>query len=372
MTYIKIIPILIMSLALAACGNQTDPGLPPQRAPVDVTTGTATVVRANLIYTTVQSAVVKPRVMQNLVFGISGSLTAIHAGMNDFIRQGGLLAVLDPADHLARIARSEIDMQILEIRKLQREVEATNVSNNLTAAMNAYNSAVREYNAVPSAANLQARERASATYQQAQWSSELFRLNSLIFDQDYERAHEAHELLVGNLDSAILAAPTNGFILFDATISVGDRAEPNTPLFSFVRSADLLLHISSREAMHLRGQERIIVVIENVSYEAYAYEPVRGDAVWATSIPVTQVYLAFRQAPDDVPSGSTVSAGITIEKTDALAVPRRSIRSIGGVATVEILEGDLVVSVPVQTGIVSGDLVEIISGLSEGDTIIVG
>jgi len=354
-----------MILILSSCGPQPAPNPIPARNPVEFTPETATVIRTDLAYETVQSAIATPRITENLSFEVTGTVIGIYAGMLDFVRQGEVLAEVDPADHLALIERSEISMQMLEIRKQQREVDAIASGNTLNDARDAYNTARR-------VGDRDRISRAQVTLQRAELNIELAKLNDMIFDLDYEKAHEAHDLLVSNLEKTSLVAPTDGYILFDANLAIGDIAEPRTAVFTFASTEDILLHITSREAIHFQGQENVNVTIDDKSYKAYTYTPVRGDTVWAANIPMTQTFLAFRSAPRDVPADSTVSVQILVERANALAVPRRSIRTIAGNTSVDVLDGDFIVSVPVELGIISGGLVEVLSGLSEGDIVIVG
>jgi len=314
---------------------------------------------------------VRPRVIQNLAFGVQGILTETYVGMSEFVKQGDALAEVDESLHLEAIEKSAVNMQIQDIRKRQREIDAASFEQSLNSARSAYTSAENAYNANRSSDNLNARNSALSRFQQAEMNRDLFNLNTILFNTDYERFSYAHEQVVAGLEKCLMTAPVDGQILHDALLSAGDQAEPRTTVFSFVSAEDTLLHITSRAAMNLRGQDKITIIIDGKDYEAYTYEPGRGDAVWSANIPINQVFLAFVNAPDLLVD-SNVSALIIIEKANVLVVPRRSIRSFGGVTTIDVMDGDEIISVPVQIGIISGDLVEVISGLSEGDVVVVG
>lgn len=370
--YMKTISaLLVMSIVFifASCGTQpasvSSPVSLPVSNPVEYTPETASVIRTNLSYSTVQSAVAIPRVTQDLSFGMSGTISLINVGMLDFVREGDVLAELDPADYLDRIERNEIDMQMLELRKQMRELDESNYEYTLSDARDAYNNA-RRYG------NRDNINRRLLAIQRAELNIEIARLNDIIFELDYEKAHESREQLISNIDKTILMAPSDGYILYDATLVAGDTVESKTPVFTFVSTSDILLHITSRDAIHFRGQERVNVTIGDASYVATVYTPVRSDAVWASKIPSSQMFLEFRNAPSDVEVDSTVLTNIRIEKENALAVPRRSIRTITGSTYVDVLEGDSIINIEVELGIVSGGLVEIVSGLSEGDIVVVG
>jgi len=349
----------------ASCGFQPAPNPVPVSNPVEYTPETALVTRTDLSYSTVQSAVAVSRVVENLSFEVTGTITQIHVGRHDFVRQGDVLAEVDPADHMALIERSEINMQLLELRKQQRELDARSSEFSLEDAREAYN-------AVRRGGNRDLINRRQLAVQRAELNYEMSKLNDMIFEKDYVRDHDAYDLLVENLEKTSMVAPTDGYILFDASLAIGDIAEPKTAMFAFVSTAEILLHITSRDAIHFQGQENVKVTIGDESYIAYSYSPVRGDAVWSTNIPMTQALLAFRYAPRNLRADSTVSVRILIERANALTIPRRSIRTFAGETSVDLLDGDYIINVPVELGIASGNLVEVISGLSEGDIVIVG
>jgi len=354
-----------MSLILTSCESQPASNPLPISTPVEFTPETALVIRTDLSYTAVQFAEVVPRVVQKLTFGLSGTLTEIHAGMHDFVRQGEVLAELDPADYLAHIERNEINMQILEIRKQQRDYDSLSSEYSLIDAREAYNLARRR-------GNRDIINRRQLSLRRLELSAELSKLNDMLFELDYEKAYEEHALLLSNFDRTTLVAPTDGYILFDTTLDIGDNVEANAEVFSFVSTSDILLHITSREAVHFQGQENMNVTIDDETYRASSYTPVRGDTIWRSDIPLTQAFLAFRFPPMYVQADSTVSTKILLERANTLAIPRRSIRTFAGDTSVDVLDGDLIVNVPVELGIVDGGLVEVISGLSEGDVVIIG
>jgi len=358
---------LAMSLVFifASCGYQPASNPVPAGKPVELTPETVSVIRTDLIYETLQSAEAVPRMVQNLSFGVTGPVTQIHVGRLDFVRQGDVLAELDPADHMELIERGEINMHLLDLRKQQRELDARTSEYTLEDAREAYNAARR-------GGNRDTINRRQLALQRAELTYEMSKLNDILFEKDYVREREAYDLLLESLEKTVMIAPTDGYILYNASLAIGDIAESKTVIFSFVSTADILLHITSRDAVHYQGQDNINVTFEDKSYRAYSYLPAKGDAVWANNIPLTQAFLAFHYAPGNIEAESTVSVRIHIERLNVLAVPRRSIRTYAGETSVDILDGDYIINVPVELGIASGNLVEVISGLSEGDIVFVG
>ena len=359
------ITVISVLFFLVSCAPQPVSGSLPSEGTDEYPHVTTSVIRTDLVYTTLQSAAPVPRVVQNLTFGISGDITEVYVGVDGFVKAGAILAELDPADHLARIERSEIDLQILEVRKQQRDNDLINANNSLIDARAALNIA----RARGIRANI---DRAQVTLRRVELNIELLELQNETFKLDYENSHEAHNQLVSDLEKTVMKAPSDGYILFYTDLNIGERAERDTVIFDFACNADFLLQITSREAIHLQGQENIKATINDVSYNVFSYIPVRGDNVWSARVPpTTQVFLAFRYFPYNLQLDQMISVGIMIEKKNVLAIPRRSIRYINGETSVDVLDGDTIINIPIELGIVSGDLVEVTSGLSDGDIVII-
>lgn len=73
-----------------------------------------------------------------------------------------------------------------------------------------------------------------------------------------------------------------------------------------------------------------------------------------------------------LPNMSASASIITGVKEDVLAVPTAAIQTINGQTTVRVLKNGQITSVPVVTGATSDTDTEIVSGLNEGDTVVVG
>jgi HlyD family secretion protein len=107
-------------------------------------------------------------------------------------------------------------------------------------------------------------------------------------------------------------------------------------------------------------------------------EPIRTriSAVSDTIDPATRTYLVKMRVPNpDYVLKAGVFAHIEIvptAKTDALLVPRIAIRSEDGRTRVFLVEDGRAVAAPVQIGIVSESVAEVLSGIAEGDEVIVG
>jgi membrane fusion protein (multidrug efflux system) len=122
------------------------------------------------------------------------------------------------------------------------------------------------------------------------------------------------------------------------------------------------VQVGDRALLHVGGfTEPIETTISSV-----------GDAV----DPDTRTYEVRMRVPNpDLRFKGGIFAHVEIEprpKPDALLIPRAALRTEAGRSRVLTVREGLAVAVPVRIGIVSGDVVEILDGLDEGEHVIVG
>jgi RND family efflux transporter MFP subunit len=92
-----------------------------------------------------------------------------------------------------------------------------------------------------------------------------------------------------------------------------------------------------------------------------------------TGVVTYNAYITFVSPPPDIKPGMSASVTIqTARHDDVLSVPTTAIQTTSGTPTVRVLKNGQVTSVEVETGITSDADTEILSGLSEGETVITG
>jgi hypothetical protein len=73
-----------------------------------------------------------------------------------------------------------------------------------------------------------------------------------------------------------------------------------------------------------------------------------------------------------VKAGMTGTANVILaSKQNVLVVPNMAIRSVSGQRGVQVLKGGEIVETPAQFGLSNDTLTEVVSGLAEGDTIVI-
>ena len=84
------------------------------------------------------------------------------------------------------------------------------------------------------------------------------------------------------------------------------------------------------------------------------------------------VTVSLSKAPESVKTGMTANLNIIVnERKDVLTVPNRAVKTVNKRKVVTVLKNGQQVVVPVQTGVSNDSLTEIVSGLQEGDVVVI-
>lgn len=172
-----------------------------------------------------------------------------------------------------------------------------------------------------------------------------------------------------------IVAPLTGTVS-QRSVEVGERVARGAPLFTVVRSdvLELAAAVSSRLASGLLPGQTVRFTADGRDFQG------RVARVSPTIDPATRSITVYIQIPNEGGrlKGGTFATGRVIGRTisDALVIPTSAVKQSqgDGVPFVYRLEGTVIGQVNVQLGIAddAAGVVQILSGLSEGDRIIVG
>ncbi|MFH1650780.1 MAG: efflux RND transporter periplasmic adaptor subunit [Chloroflexota bacterium] len=179
------------------------------------------------------------------------------------------------------------------------------------------------------------------------------------------------------LDEATITAPFAGVVA-----SVGAKEDER------ITSANTIVHLMDTGTLELvvemdeidipnvaSGQEA------NIDVDALPDTAFSGEVVYVYPVPFESggIVLFNTKIEINIPPGSPLRVGmsatadiITAKRTDVLQVPSRAVyRDDNGQYLVKVRENDQDVEKPVVPGIDNGIMAEIVSGLSEGETVVV-
>lgn len=179
------------------------------------------------------------------------------------------------------------------------------------------------------------------------------------------------DTLQKQLDDTKLLSPVAG-VVTAVQVHVGDTVDPTRPVVSLAQSGAPMV------AVDLTDQEAQKVAVGQAAHVSLGGgAPI--DATIASMSPNTaagvgKTALLKLTWPSDAPTiGSAAEVAIvTQHKDNVLLVPKKAVRSAGTRKFIQYMNGTSRKVSNVEVGITSGDMVEITSGLTEGQVVVVG
>lgn len=140
----------------------------------------------------------------------------------------------------------------------------------------------------------------------------------------------------------------------------------NNPLVSF--------NLSEIDVPHVKIGQKATVTLDSLSGKTFTGKVVSVDKIGQVTNGVTNYPIIIQldtQAEQFLPNMAAATAIITDSKDNVLIVPSQAVRTSGEQSVVRVVRGGQVQEVPVEVGFSSDINTEIISGLSEGDEVII-
>jgi len=375
--------LILVFFALAACGKEpAQPVKPPEPKVVrDVTIGVVTT--AGVDEAAEVMGTVKSRTTTTLSSKIVGKILAMHAREGGEVQAGQVLVELDDSDIAAQVRRAEAGV---------REAES---------AIPEVDRAIAAANAGQAAAEAQ-RDLAAATLARYQRLLERKSVAPLEYDQvvarhkaavaDVERAvaeRQALEAKRQQIQARIESARaevasiqvTQGYAKIAAPISgvvtvkhadVGSLAAPGAPLLTLEDSRRYWLEVAVPEsqAARIRRRQSLAVQVEAAGISTTA----TVSEIIPTADPTTRTTLVRLDLPASpkLRSGLFGRAWVPVGRRQAIQVAREAIIERGQLQGVYVIGKDDIARFRlVRTGAASLGDVEILSGLTGGELVVV-
>lgn len=179
--------------------------------------------------------------------------------------------------------------------------------------------------------------------------------------------------------SSIVSAPMSGIItniiyapgmMISASADSGQRIAviqaEGTPLASF--------NISEIDVSQVKVGQKATIKLDSISDKTFTGKVLSIDRIGTVTSGVTSypAVVQFDTGASDILPNMAATASIILEtKSDVLLVPSSVIQRQGDQNIVRVMRGKQEQSVTVETGLVSDTQTEIISGVSEGDEVVV-
>ena len=319
--------------SVACDGNDGEKDKEEQGAPKSVPVETIAVAHADLRETIVSTSTVDSRNAVDVVAEIPGTVVELAKEQGDPVTKG---------QQLARVSREELSLGVQTaksaVARLEREVERLRP--------------LFEKGILP-----------RQQYDDAQYRLE-------------EARTEQRRANMSASDRRV-TAPTDGVIAI-RYVNLGQQVATGTPLFRIVQPQDLVVHVNLPESSLAKIHEGQLAYLSSdaVGEDEFASKvekisPVVDPRTGTVRVTLTLADLEPEKAAKLRP-GMFVKAFIVTEaRTGVLAIPRRAVSRSDDGPFVFVVSGGAASRRPVQLGVAEGARVEIVEGLTDGESVVV-
>lgn len=352
---------LLLSLLLAGCAGAGEPVAPPLREPAGMEQDIVTVTRGSISRLRTVSGLVLPEVLE-LSFTSTGPITDVLVSVGSQVQEGeplvrlntaALEAALESAKSQLEYSQTEYDLN-LHRRELQLEIARLELQE------------LKNYGASATTRRLKEVQIEEQENQLAEFTG-LWELNR----EDLVRNIGELEKQVA---AGVLTAPCAGTVVYCAAAE-GSYAMVNTPLVWLAKADSVTIHTDylTADAVNRAGE---------------LYATVDGYRVEVEYVPMARAeYLAMKASGDTMYSvfrvkdahGAKVEAGMEVvlflasdRADDALILPANAVRRDSAGFYVYRVTPEGQQRQAVTRGVFTDALVQITSGLEEGEQVYVG
>lgn len=187
-------------------------------------------------------------------------------------------------------------------------------------------------------------------------------------------ARAALALVEQEIADSTLRAPLDG-VIGSVDIKAGELAAPSVPVATLVSSVhEIEAEVSELDIAKVRPGQAVRIAFD--ALEGRTFSGRIGRIASRETLSDGDVFYRVRVSieDEDVPAriGMTADLGIVVgERTDVLLVPRRQVLRRGGVDRVKLVRNGEVEEVEATVGLRGRDDYEIVSGVREGDRVLV-
>ncbi|HEU5287223.1 MAG TPA: efflux RND transporter periplasmic adaptor subunit [Candidatus Limnocylindria bacterium] len=223
-----------------------------------------------------------------------------------------------------------------------------------------------------------AQDRAATSVRQAQSAVANIPFNLQSAQASVDNANNAVATAQSNLDAAVLTAPAAGIVASIAN-QIGEfvtGGNTNNAFMVLTNTNAMVLHgtVGEADVSKLKlGQ------VANVTIDALSGQKMTGKvssldpvATISQGVPVYGIDIAIDVPASSLKAGMSGTAAVILAaKQNVLLVPNTAIRTASGQRGVQVLKGGEAVDTPVTFGLANDQFTEAVSGLSEGDVVVI-
>ncbi len=327
----------------------------------------------------------------DLSFISSGVISDVQVDIGDYVEDGQVLAMLDTSELELKIAQAKLDLQMMEDKL---EAEASGLSNDIQIQNLVLSSLygdldvekktledMETYSILYTADDIE-NQKAKIAGIQSQITMEQVKLTELTASVNGGESLELENIELGiqvlelELESSVLRSNVSG-VVAEIKSHVGDLVGTSTSVMTLVNQKEpkILAKISELDIHQIYSGQKVYVEFESEYGKAY-----EGTVTNVSLIPdidnngiVTyDTEIELVEFPESIRSGlTTLLRFVMKERLDALIIPNSAVTLEDGVQSVEVKTETGSEKRDIITGLTDGMNVEVLSGLSAGEKVII-
>ncbi|HIJ80957.1 MAG TPA: efflux RND transporter periplasmic adaptor subunit [Desulfuromonadales bacterium] len=348
--------LTIFCTALSAC-NGKDKSAATVRPPVAV--DAKTVAAAPLVEGVDVTGSLEPKFWADVKTQIPGLLKEVYVTEWVRVHKGQKLARIDIAETEALVKRAEAALESARANKAQVQVSATRAEREFARMQKLKESGLATQQALDDA-----RSETEASTARIEAAKAQIRASE-------EELRQAR----ARLNKGMVISPLDG-VVAQRNANVGDLASDaaaGAPIFRIVdnRLLNLTVTVPSQSAAQVKTGQPLEFSVDSLPSKTFKGTVMYVNPELSSSDRSLKVIAEVRNQGDLLKGGLFAKGRIvTRTRSEVVQIPRSALASwdsSGGKGTLFVITGDSVKNRPVTTGEISGDLVEITSGVAAGE-----
>lgn len=353
-----IILALLLLFLLAGC-NKDEKESTPSAVNVSVSTVKKQTIEDTVTYT----GEIKALEYTSISAKVSGAANGIFVEVGDYVNEGDILLQIDNTDYLTQFNQANA-AYLSAVSQSKSAIAAAQLEYN-NAKINYDNQKVLYDNG---AISKLAYDGAVTRFENAKIS-----LETATEQAGVNAAKAALDAAQNALDYTTLRAPISGYIS-SKNANPGQMVTPGVEVFSIKNTNDVNAQINVTESIIPTisvGTKAVVKVKsaeEEIEGEVTAVSPTKS-----AQTGMYQVSIAIENLDNKLNDGMFADVTLTLnDSVDALVIPSESIlEDEDGKKYVYIADGDTAKRENIETGIITDEYTEIVSGVKKGDKVII-